>query len=67
MHSGKGKNVFPVFSMNEQGELYIKIVDRNLLVSNYYYGLSWTLLRLVVPDTDIRKRGVLERIVEPPL
>ena len=26
-----------------------------------------TLLRIVVPNTDIHKRGVLEWIVEPPL
>ena len=54
--------------MNKQGELYIyKNVDQDPLVSNYYYGLLRTLLRIVVPKTDIHKRGVLERIVEPPL
>ena len=39
-----------IYSMNEQGELYIKIVDQNPLVSNCYYGLLRTLLRLVVPN-----------------
>ena len=53
--------------MNKQGDLYIKTVDQNFLVSNYYYGLLWSLSRLVVPITDIHKRGVLEWIVEPPL
>ena len=52
--------------MNKQGEPY-ENVDRNPLVSNYYYGLLRTLLQLVVPNTDIHKRGELERIVEPPL
>ena len=63
---GKVK-VFPVYSTNKQGDLYIKTVDRNFLVLNYYYGLLWSLSRLVVPITDIHKRGVLEWIVEPPL
>ena len=56
-----------IYSMNEQGEPYVYIVDQNPLVSNYYYGTFWTLLRLVLPNTDIHKRGVLEWIVEPPL
>ena len=61
-------NVFPVYTTNKNKANYTyKIVDRNPLVSNYYYGLLRTLLRLVVPNTDIHKRGVLERIVEPPL
>ena len=29
---------------------YIYIVDRNPLVSNYYYGLLRLLLQLVVPN-----------------
>ena len=49
--------------MNQQGEPYILLTE-TLLFPNYYYGLFWALLRLVVPNTE---RGVLERIVEPPL
>ena len=64
---GKVK-VFPVYSTNKQGELHIyKIVDRNPLVSNYYYGLLRVLSKDSHTDTDIHKRGVLEQIVEPPL
>ena len=36
--------------MTKQGELYIKNVDRNPLVLNYYYGLLRLLLHLVVPN-----------------
>ena len=41
MRSGKGKNVFPVYSMNEQGELYIKLLTETLLyrtITMDYYG-----------------------------
>ena len=65
---GKVK-VFPVYSTNEQGEPYMyNIVDRNPLVSNYYYGLLRTLLQLVVPNTDIhKKRGIRTDIRTPSL
>ena len=57
--------------MNENGDQYIhKNVDRNPLVMNYYYGHQKTdtiTISCTEKETDIHKRGALERIVEPPL
>ena len=48
--------------------IYIKNVDRNPLVLNYYYGHCPTdTITNSCTNTDIHERGVLERIVEPPL
>ena len=39
-----------IYFNGQNGKPYIyQIVDRNPLVSNYYYGLLRTLLQLVVP------------------
>ena len=57
--------------INEQMTLdkpYTNIVDRNPLVSNYYYGhRPMDTIMNSCTNTDIHKRGVLEQIVEPPL
>ena len=48
--------------------IIIQIVDQNPLVSNYYYGHCPTdTITDSCTNTDIHKRGVLEKIVEPPL
>ena len=53
---------------DELDDFTYNIVDRNPLVSNYYYGHCPTdTITDSCTNTDIHKRGVLERIVEPPL
>ena len=71
-HSGKkGKLLHDyLYQWTDEQDDYIKkfFVDRNPLVSNYYYGHSPTdTITNSCTKTDIHKRGVLERIVEPPL
>ena len=54
--------------MNDQTNHIYKIVDRNPLVSNYYYGhCPKDTIMNSCTNTDIHKQGVLEQRVEPPL
>ena len=58
-----------IHSMNGQGELYIyKMLTETLLLRTITMDYQKTdTITISCTKTDIHKRGVLERIVEPPL